>query len=346
MSLFIKELGHIVEDFRRFLAKVLILRRITNKMVFIPRKLDFEGLREIMRNAVPEELKLGVDEFIANYSGKPRYLDEFLQEMGTDNIFEALLNMQILQADYGDSKSGIAKGKSMSDQILYKTFFEVRSKLTTNTLTSGDTLLPKIINTFRNLEIVSENYGESIENLEKILFEAKKKKENEKRQRQELQKAEYQWTKSIEDIFEDESKLNYVQSPSEKKQIQHVLGLNKTILETYKQLDALIAENVSFLVDDSITDLPLDPSGNTINYIQKLQDRGEYVEDIIIEFKDKLKRKSGYIEEDRRKYMWTVLKMYELRNRKINPKDAIGGFIKDIEEVTKLNENHEVIQKI
>lgn len=315
-------------------------------MTYVPRNLSLLELKKIMKKAVPKELKKGIDEYLEKYTGKLQFLDEFLQKMGTDNIFEALLNMQILQADFGDSKSGTAKGKSMSNQTLYKTFFEIRSKLTTNNLISGYTLLPKIIKTFKDLELVSGNYKNKIEYINNILLDAKNKKENERTHIAEIQKSDYQWTKTIEEIFEDEEKLDSVQSYSEKKQIQHVLGLNKEILETYKKLDALIAENVSFIVDDSITDLPLDPSGNTLNYIQKLQDRGEHVEDIIIEFKDKIKRKTGYIDEDRRKYMWTVLQMYELRNRKINPKDAIGGFITDIEEVTKLDETHEVIQKI
>ncbi|MCF7872480.1 hypothetical protein K9L97_05600 [Candidatus Woesearchaeota archaeon] len=291
-----------------------------------------------LENSNPKIGKKYLEEYTEKEGADFRWLDKFLQYLGTDNLLEIINNTEFLEIDLGGNSGEKEKrGTSLSQQDLYDSYVWVKSKITNESIISGKRIIPTIFKTLNKIKLTDEYKILK----QKIEFLEKEKKEIQKETKQSNQKSRYNFERNIEDLIENEKTLKNYTTPRERQKIHAIIGLDKKTQETYKKLDALIAQGITFDIETDKELLNLDPSGGPVSYIKKLEKQGEKIEPIILEYANSM---NSQLAEPLRKLRYTLLLEYVLKRKKFSIK-AIEPLLKDAEHIAKLKPENEFIKK-
>lgn len=253
-------------------------------------------------------------------------LKRWLDAAGTDNPLEAANSFHLWQKEFVPRGKKQQIGRSETGQRLYNQTIILESN--GNQVTGGLDMFHTLYTSFPPSDELSE-----LEFILKKEQETPEKSQNKKRSASgDVEKG---WARTIDEVYST-GDLDRIQSPHERKIVEHLQGLDEKTMEIYRNLDPIMAEAAKFReAAKDIDILAAEQPGTTLNWISRMKSQGRHVPDDVKEFADILKDDLKGLPKDRVERMWLRVKEYELNNRKVSLDAALGGFYDDIEYITQ-----------
>ena len=278
-----------------------------------------------------------IDTILANYTGDPRILETVMDNMGTDNPYQALANAVLRRAIFR-TPSEIKKqmndasipvhGISVSGHRLTDQIFVLGHRYDpTVLLPFGAQAITKLTETFGTPEL-------------KGAFTSEGQTRIKRKKREQTHEAVQDIPGSLDEILADPSTIQDVPSREARIRIQSALNLDEEMAERLQQIDRVIYGNTTFVDQASNTYLlAAETTGLGFGWLKKkLKTLPHAIRDIYTTVT------SPHVEipEEERRAMMGALIAYIATNMPINRESAIGGYQRDLEFILNLPEDHPI----
>ncbi|HIH11885.1 TPA: hypothetical protein HA241_06865 [Candidatus Woesearchaeota archaeon] len=285
-----------------------------------------------MLRAVPEAQRDRLLEDCRQYKGLPTIIEQALDITGTDNPYLAaenlILKRHLVRQNRDRVKTGM--GRAASGQALTQQMYLFQDKHDpSRTFPLG---APSALHFF-------ELFGSP---LQKQVVEGNHTDEQKKRRRKEGEDTVHDFVETLEEVLNDPTRVEAVQSTRDKHQVYAILGLDKELEARIRLLDRVVYGNTAFVKERESACLIPSERGGLFHWLKDREEKN-LLPEAISDIYNTLRNPATELEPEEHRWMMGSLLIYAACHRRIDRETAIGGYQQDLDFITKLPEEDAII---